>query len=802
MRRILPAVALLAWAGCKDKGADSEPEPAGETGEPIIGHGPIAEGIYGSMGTPWPFATDEQLATFDRGEQVALRRFSLADGLGPAFNVTFCASCHERPVTGGSAGLYRDFFLSGVLLDDGSFFAGESAGEAGGVIRLYYYGDEFDARPEVPAETNVIAQRNAIPFFGVGLLAELTNEELLLREDPDDLDGDGISGVANYDQGFVGRFGRKSQTVSIEGFIRGPLFNHLGITTDPLSEEQRADLPIDSSAAGALDSGDTALGAARRALGDLHGLAQAAAASGPLTDEDAAADPELSTDDLFDLVSFAMLTAAPQPEEPGEQELRGIEYFDEANCSGCHTPRVEGPRGPLPVYSDFLVHDMGDDLADGLRQGNAEGYEFRTQPLWGLSAVGPYLHDGRATTVDEAILLHTGEAQASHDAYAAMTDGEREDIVAFLMSLGGRDQYTTGLLPPGEPIPAVGEYSGPYRELSADELERFEAGREIFDHEFGFADGVGTPRFNGDSCRACHFEPTIGGAGPRGVNVIRHGIINDSGEFVPPAVGTILHRSTGLRDEHANAPQEEANVFELRQTPHLFGLGLIEAIAEADILAGADPYDEDGDGISGKPGHSDGGVFSRFGLKAQVPTLEEFVRDAVSAELGMTLSYQAGLTFGMIYDNDDVPDPEFADEDAALLLYYLQTLGPPPRQPAAEAAAAAGEQVFSDVGCAGCHTPSFDSALGEVPLFSDLLLHQILPDDAPGIEDASATMQEFRTAPLWGLSQTAPYLHSGAADTIEEAVAAHAGEAAETVEAWEALTDGERAQLLAFLETL
>ncbi|MCA9571839.1 MAG: hypothetical protein KC656_28575, partial [Myxococcales bacterium] len=78
-------------------------------------HGPMAEGIYGPLGTAAPYATEEQLATFERGHEVALRRFDREDGLGPAFNVTFCAACHEKPTVGGSAGLYRNFFIGGRL---------------------------------------------------------------------------------------------------------------------------------------------------------------------------------------------------------------------------------------------------------------------------------------------------------------------------------------------------------------------------------------------------------------------------------------------------------------------------------------------------------------------------------------------------------------------------------------------------------------------------------------------------------------------------------------------------------------
>src|SRR5262249_3389231 len=149
--------------------------------------------------------------------------FTLAEGLGPAFNVTACGSCHERPASGGKAALYRNFFFAGRLKDDGTFAASESQGNAGGVIRMFNYDPALPARPAVPAATTIFAQRNAIPMFGVGLLAEIPDEEILSRADPDDADGDGISGRPNHDRGFVGRFGRKGQTVSIEGFIRGPI---------------------------------------------------------------------------------------------------------------------------------------------------------------------------------------------------------------------------------------------------------------------------------------------------------------------------------------------------------------------------------------------------------------------------------------------------------------------------------------------------------------------------------------------------------------------------------------------------
>ena len=137
--------------------------------------GDIAPGIAGKMGDPLPGATPEQLATFERGKSVFLKRFDIAEGLGSAFNVSSCGACHERPTVGGSSGLYRNFFLAGRLTGDGAFLPSDSAGMAGGVLRVFSTIPPF--RPRIPFTTTIFAQRNAIPMFGVGLLAELSDEE-------------------------------------------------------------------------------------------------------------------------------------------------------------------------------------------------------------------------------------------------------------------------------------------------------------------------------------------------------------------------------------------------------------------------------------------------------------------------------------------------------------------------------------------------------------------------------------------------------------------------------------------------
>jgi CxxC motif-containing protein (DUF1111 family) len=770
------AAAVLLGFGCEQ--ARQDPDT----------HGPIAGGISARLGEPWPGATDEQRATFERGREVALRRFTLAEGLGPAFNVSFCGGCHEKPTLGGSSGLYRNFFIAGRRTSDGAFLPISSAGSTGGIQRIYSFAPGVFARPPADPSINVVAQRNAIPFYGAGFLAELSDDEIEKRADPDDRDGDGISGRVNQDRGLVGRFGRKAQTARVEGFIRAPLFNQLGITTDPLTEEQRARLPVDSSSHAA-------------ARGSILGDSLSEVPDGPTTDDDGVSDPELSPQQVFDLVSFTMLMAAPQVEPETPRTARGRRLFDQAACGACHTPRLESPRGALPVYSDLLLHDMGPDLADGIGQGLATGSEFRTQPLWGVGADGPFLHDGRAGTLREAILLHGGEAKASRERAAALANEEMEDLIEFLRSLGGRDQASAGLLASDAPVPEVGAFGGPRRDLSAEERARFLRGRAEFDRDRPLSAGIGAPRLNGDSCRACHFDPVIGGAGPRDVNVMRHGLISPNGEFIPPAIGTVLHKTTGLQ-ESLNAAQLEARIFEHRQTPALFGAGLIDAIAPETIASRADPLDEDHDGIRGRVSHVDGGRVGRFGWKAQVPSLAEFARDALSTELGLTVPFVPGLTFGLLQDDDRVPDPETDAGAIDDLAFFMSELAPPPWRSTDPVAEAEGEKHFSDLGCSACHVPELPSDRGPVRLYSDLLIHAILAPGALGVEESSAGMRDFRTAPLWGLSSTAPYWHSGEADTIEQAVRLHEGEGLASRLRYEALGDAEKRELLAFLRSL
>lgn len=748
------------------------------------GESPTAQSIFAALGDPLPSATSEQLAAFERGRRVAMHSRTPAEGLGPDFNVTSCTSCHEKPTIGGSAGRYRNFLLvrsrqsNGVSLNTG----------VNGVQPQFTMGPG-GRRPTDPA-TNFAATRNPIAFFGVGLLAEIPDDEILERVDENDDNGDGISGRANFDRGFVGRFGRKSQTVSIEAFIRGPLFNHLGITTNPLPDDLRARLPVPSAEP------------RRNAFTDLlfvaKAFAQAAAPDAPTRDEDGVPDPEMSDQDLFDLVSFSMLLAAPRPDPPTPTTEAGSRLFAALACADCHVPALPGPRGPVPAYSDLLLHDMGPDLADGVPFGLASGSEFRTQPLWGVAAEAPYLHDGRADTLDEAIRMHGGEAEASRDRYVALTAAEQHEVLAFLDSLGGSAQRSDGLLPPGTPILPVGSLGGPDRSLSADEEQLFLRGRALFDRDTPLSAGLG-PSFNGDSCRACHVLPVIGGAGSADVDVVRQGRLVDE-VFTAPSGGTILARDSIMLDRRPE-PDPIANTFETRQTPPLFGLGFLESIPDAEVVAHADCDAPDPTAISGCPHVLPTGQLGRFGWKADIPSLAEFARDGQSNEIGVTVPVVTGLTFGASTDADGVADPESDQADVDALAFYMRHLAPPPGQSVDPEAEARGKVVFRAAGCTGCHVERFVTPAGVVA-YTDLLLHQVAPDGSPGIAAGSAGPLEIRTPPLWGLSLTAPYMHDGRSFTVDDAIDRHDFEAAAARRAYEALTSAAKADLLAFLASL
>jgi CxxC motif-containing protein (DUF1111 family) len=361
----------------------------------------------------------------------------------------------------------------------------------------------------------------------------------------------------------------------------------------------------------------------------------------------------------------------------------------------------------------------------------------------------------------------------------------------------------------GDPLPG----------LTAEQMVLFDLGRDDFKENEGAADGLG-PIFNSQACANCHRSPAMGGSSPTSNEVRAGQLIN--GQFFDLPGGS-LFQSSALRSECKEEVPAEANVIALRQTQPLFGMGLVEAIPEATIRALADPDDRNADGISGRAATvfdtaTNKTRLGRFGWKAQVASLLGFAGDAYLNEMGITndLAPQENAPNGdtaKLIACDAVPDPEDQRDPVTGLRgidkfeNFMRLLGPPPRGKITDAVTA-GEAVFSRIGCASCHTPvmitgrNAIAALDRKPvaLFSDLLLHDVGTGD--GIAQADAAPNEIRTAPLWGLRVSGPFLHDGSAQSVEDAILRHAGEASRVISNFRSLPAGEHDALMVFLGSL
>src|SRR5438445_368795 len=256
-------------------------------------------------------------------------------------------------------------------------------------------------------------------------------------------------------------------------------------------------------------------------------------------------------------------------------------------------------------------------------------------------------------------------------------------------------------------------------------------------------------------------------------------------------------------------PTAEPNPAAFGTTPSLLGFGLLEAVPDAEILALADPSDLNGDGISGRPNRTADGRLGRFGRKAQFATLAEFNAGAFVNEMGITTPadpieqlvrgqpFLAGL--------DPTPDPELTQEALDATTAFVRLLAPPRPLPRTLVEQRGG-LTFLRIGCASCHFPALVTgpnrvaalSLRIVQAYTDLLLHDMGPDLAD-ICLGAAQPAEFRTEPLMGLRFKTAFLHDGRAGSIEQAIAAHGGEAVAARGRFLRLSAGERYALLKFL---
>ena len=380
---------------------------------------------------------------------------------------------------------------------------------------------------------------------------------------------------------------------------------------------------------------------------------------------------------------------------------------------------------------------------------------------------------------------------------------------------------TAPVVSPDEPsldVTAAALPGGPLPGLTSSQLAAFNRGREVFERAFLQSTGLG-PTFNASSCVECHGEEEgpVGGTGDEletHFTVVRtDGTCNPltgKGGFVhQDSVTPRLFQLTGLTEEPFPSTAHNRGT---RSTPDVFGFGLIAAIPNQSIINLADPYDYNGDGISGRAHYTAAGDIGKFGRKAQEGSLTLFNAGALVAEMGITNKHflaensigGAAIPFGA----DPTPEPEISSADFEDLNSFVIFLAPPPPVPLTTQSAA-GRDLFNSIGCAGCHTPQFTTTdVGIAALsyktvrpFTDLLLHDLGPENADACLD-QATRSEFRTEPLMGARFMEFFMHDGRATTLTQAISLHGGEGSRSRTRFNNLTSTQRAAVVAYLNSL
>ncbi len=337
------------------------------------------------------------------------------DGLGPLFNARACAACHPG---GGAVAINEaagSFSSTGLVARFGDGLGGGDP----------YYGQQLQTaaitglspegsvmlRDGVPVLTldgtelapgTRVGLRRAPTLAGRGMIEQVTDIALLALSDPDDLDGDGVSGRVRLDGVRIGRFGWKAEHVTLADQVASAFAVDLGLSS--------ARHPVHSGDCTARQTDCVALQDGSDGLGGGFELSEAVI--------------DLVTDYVAELGQV----------RPGDPE--GLALFTSIGCAACHRPAMETRDGHVAIYSDLLLHHMGDDLADGFAQGDVEAGEWRTAPLIGLAgAQGRLLHDGRAANIREAIGWHGGEGAASREAFSGLHALDQRALIEFVSGL-------------------------------------------------------------------------------------------------------------------------------------------------------------------------------------------------------------------------------------------------------------------------------------------------------------------------------------------------------------------------------
>ncbi len=366
----------------------------------------------GALGLPLPGITSVEFQEFRLGLDDFLEVEASEEGLGPAFNGTSCAACHNIPTIGGAGTMAE--LRAGRRTASGEFETLDASGET--LFQMFSV-PGHGCQPVLPADTNVFARRVPIPLFGAGLVEAIPDQTLLALEDPFDRNGDGVSGraglIVDVETGErrVGRFGWKAQHATLMTFGADAYRNEMGITNDLFPQESAFGITAD-----------------RMRLCD------------PFPDPEDIRDPRSRRRGIDNFASFMRFLAPAAREAANDQIRSGEQIFAAIGCATCHVPALEtGPssnplfhRKTVALFSDLLLHDVG--TGDGIKQGGAEPNEMRTPALWGLRLRRPLLHDGTAT-LEQAILRHSGEAELARRGFERLGGADGAALLAFLGSL-------------------------------------------------------------------------------------------------------------------------------------------------------------------------------------------------------------------------------------------------------------------------------------------------------------------------------------------------------------------------------
>ncbi|MGH9632173.1 MAG: di-heme oxidoredictase family protein [Bryobacteraceae bacterium] len=366
---------------------------------------------YVQPGSPLPGITPREMELFRLGLEDFMEVETAEEGLGPAFNGTSCAVCHSVPAVGGISTMTE--IRAGHRDENGHFTALN-----GGTLYQLFSTPGHRCQVQIPAEANVIARRMPIPVFGAGLVEAIPDQAIIALEDPDDRNGDGISGRAARIKDVatgemrIGRFGWKAQQATLLAFAADAYRNEMGITNDLFPDELAAGIdPAQMKLCGAaVDVEDV-----RDRRTGLRGI------------------------DNFE--SFMKFLAPIERGPVTEAAMRGEVIFRSIGCASCHIPQLLTGHSlnplfnnrPVNLFSDLLLHDVG--TGDAIEQDDAAGEEIRTPALWGLRFRRPFLHDGSAATPEAAVRRHGNEAAVSARAFESLLDQERKELLAFLQSL-------------------------------------------------------------------------------------------------------------------------------------------------------------------------------------------------------------------------------------------------------------------------------------------------------------------------------------------------------------------------------